>query len=115
MSSFRKYTIDAKRFAASSNVKGRWTDGTETPFTFAASVQPLKGNELLTLPEGQREKESYKLYTSTQLFTANESEKKKPDKIQLFDKTFEVIIVEPWQNSVIPHYKAIVSLIDASF
>jgi hypothetical protein len=115
VSSFRTYTLDGKRFAASSNVKGRWTDGATTPFTFVASVQPLKGNELLVLPEGQREKETYKLYTTYQLRTADEPAKKKPDKIQIFSKTFEVISVEPWQNKVIPHYKAIVSRIDENF
>lgn len=115
MSSFRTYTLDGKRFAASVNVKGRWTDGAEAAFQFTASVQPLKGNELLTLPEGLREKETYKLYTSTQLFTARENDDKKPDKVQIFGKTFEIIKVEIWQNKVIPHYKAIASLIDAVF
>jgi len=115
MSSFRTYTLDAKRYDGSTNTKGRWSPGAETPFTFIASVQPLRGSELLTLPEGQRERETYKLYTSTKLNGANESNKTKPDKIQLFDKTFEVLIVEIWQNKVIPHYKVIVSKIDADF
>ena len=113
MSSFRTYTITGKRYAASTNTKGRWVDGADSPISFKASVQPLRGNELLTLPEGQREKETYRLYTSFQLFTANESDKKKPDRVTIFDKEFDIIKVDVWQNKVIPHYKAIESLIDA--
>ena len=113
MSSFRTYTIAGKRYAASSFDKGRWTDGSESDISFKASVQPLKGNELLTLPEGYREKETYRLYTSFQLLTADEKNKKIPDRVTIFGKKFDIIKVDIWQNKVIPHYKAIASLVDA--
>jgi hypothetical protein len=113
VSSFRTYTIDGKRFAAGSNDKGRYVPGADSDIQFTASVQPLSGHEKLTLPEGVREKSAYRLYTSFQLFTSREGDNKKADRVTLFGETYEIIRVDVWQNKVIPHYKAIASLIDA--
>lgn len=114
-SSFRSYTLDGKRFGPDTNNKGRMVPGTETPFIFTASVQPLRGHELETLPENQRDRESYRLYTDFQLQTVDTTNKLRPDRIQLFNKTFEVIRIDIWQNNVIPHYKAIMSVVNADF
>lgn len=112
-SSFRTYDIDGVRYDAGTMDKGRYVPGATSPITFSASVQPLSGAEKATLPEGIRERESYRLYTDFELHTSNEKEKKKADRIVLFNKTFEIVRANIWQNKVIPHYKAIASLIDA--
>ena len=113
MSSFRVYTLSGTRYAAGSWTKGIYAPGTSSPIQFTASVQPLSGREKLTLPEGAREKAEYRLYTSFELQTLNEKAVKSADRVTLFGKLYEIIRVEPWQNNIIPHYKAIASLIDA--
>lgn len=112
-SSFRTYDVDGVRYDAGTENKGRYVPGATNPIEFSASVQPLTGNEKLTLPEGIREKETYRIYTDFELHTSNEKDKKKADRVTLFGKTFEIVRCDIWQNKVIPHYKAIASLIDA--
>ena len=51
---------------------GRWVDaGTLEPFTVKAAVQPARPKELLHFPEGQRTREAIKLYSETELRTAD--------------------------------------------
>lgn len=113
MSSFRVYTISGTRYGIGTWTKGKYTPGTSSSIQFTASVQPLSGREKLTLPEGVREKVEYKLYTDFQLLTVDEKTSKNADRVVLFGKTYEIVKVEIWQNKVIPHYKALASLIDA--
>ena len=107
MSSFRK-TIPCTRTAAGSYVNGIWVEGTATPFTIEASVQPLRAKEMIMVPEARRNSASYRLYTDTELFTVRPNVTTSPDRVTLFGETYEVLICEPWRNDVISHYKAIV-------
>lgn len=113
MSMFRVHTITGTRYAASTVLKGQSTPGATSAIGFTSSVQPMSGKEKLSLPEGVREKTIYKLYTSFALRTASEKNKTKADRVTVFGDLFEVIKVDTWQNKVIPHYKALVSSIDA--
>jgi len=108
VSSFRK-PVDITRVGVGTLVKGQYTPGAETPMTIQASVQPLTGNEQETLPEGFRESGSFKLFTDFKLRALNQKTKEPGDRVTLDDKEYLVIIVAPWQNNVINHYKAIVS------
>lgn len=103
-------TVNGIRYGAGTYTKGQYSPGAETELIIQASVQPLAGRELDLLPEGRKELESYKLYTTFELRTANQANQTQSDEITLFGKSFEVIKVENWQNAVLPHYKAIVSL-----
>jgi hypothetical protein len=107
MCEFRKdRTI--KRLAGGSYVNGIWIEGTESQFTIKASVQPMRGQEMLLLDENRRDIASFKIYTDAELITASKNSQN-PDKIVLDDGDYEVIKVMPWQNDVINHYKYIVS------
>lgn len=108
ISSFRQPVVGV-RTDPSTETKGRLTPGSTTPLAFDASIQPLTGRERETLPEGLREKGAFRLYTSFALRTDNQKSKEPADKVTLNDREHIVIRVEPWQNGVIPHFKAIVS------
>ena len=71
---------------------------TQSPIlsTITASIQPLSGEEMLELPEARREKEVYKMFTSTQVNTVTSEN---PDQVQFFGKVFEIYEVKPWQNT----------------
>jgi hypothetical protein len=78
-----------------------------------ASVQPLKGHEVTLVPEGRRDRESYTMFTSTQIFGITAQN---PDEVTVLKGpytgfVFEVIEVEDWQNNatfnLVNHYKYI--------
>jgi hypothetical protein len=69
------------------------------------------------LPEGRRTGAAYALFTDTELLTTREEDNdlgldpQKADQITLFGDVCEVMNVEPWQNDVISHYRAVVAKI----
>ena len=68
-------------------------------------------DEMVLLPEGRREKQSYKLYTDTELFIADMLNQKNADLVTIMEKVFEIVGVFPNQSGVISHYKAIAALV----
>lgn len=74
--------------------------------TIKASVQPLSGNELLVLPEGMRDAETYKLWSVTQINGIENYASQEvygyagsnADKILVYNKVYEVYSVKPWQS-----------------
>ena len=111
MSGFRQ-TITGQRYdGAGAYVNGVWDESASSEISFTASVQPASAKEMLTLPEGRRDRETYRLYTSFELKTADEATEVNADRVTLNGKTFEVLSVGRWQNNVINHYKALVVLI----
>jgi len=84
-----------------------------TIITATASMQPLKGQEVELVPEGRRDYEQYKMYTSTQILGITTQN---PDQITVLKGPFtgivyEVVEIYPWQNNVnfniVNHYKYI--------
>lgn len=109
MSLIPRQSLTGTRTEAGTLVKGRLTPGSTSAINFTASVQPISGDELLSLPEGIREEGMFKLYTDFALRSANQTTKEPADKINLFGKVYKVVFLEAWQNNIINHYKAIVS------
>lgn len=115
MSGFRKpHTVKRQN---GSYVNGSWTPTTPTDVAITASVQPATAKDMKNLPEGRRTGAVYALYTDTELFTTIEEDNdlgldpRKADQITLFGDVCEVMSVEPWQNEVISHYRAVVAKI----
>lgn len=88
---------------------------TNSPFIInaTASVQPTKGQEVKLVPEGRRDSETYKMYTSTQILGITTQN---PDQVTILKApftgiVFEVIEILDWQNNanfnITNHYKYI--------
>lgn len=73
---------------------GRYYPGTISTFNIQASVQPLKGRDLLRLPEGLRTEELVTIYTPTQLFTQGANQD--PDVVTVAGLQYQVQTVEQW-------------------
>jgi hypothetical protein len=86
---------------------GVWTEGSLTPISFDASVQPLSAKEMQMLPEGRIVSQGYRLYTDYELKTVDTGVGKNPDRVTLFGLEFEVVSVGIWQSGILPHYKAV--------
>jgi hypothetical protein len=105
MSSFRKPVTVVSR-GTGTYVDGLYVESVGATTTIQASVQPTSNAEVLSLPEGRREKKSFCLYTETELVSLQQSQN--PDRVTLFGEEYEVIKKDPWRNDVINHYKYIV-------
>ncbi|MCP4570693.1 MAG: hypothetical protein GY841_24170 [FCB group bacterium] len=84
---------------------GRWIDGPEDETPIAASVQPLKPNELKDLPENRHSEEWVKIYTSTEIKGVSVNNQSQPDRIKSKDKIYEVHTVTNWDDAG-GYYKA---------
>jgi len=111
MSSFRA-PLSTIVFTPGAYVDGHWVEGSETPGTIQASVQPTKPSDMQMLPEGRREVESFRVYSDTRLNTVLDREadgsKASPSMVIIDNERYEVFSSLRWQNNVINHFKMIV-------
>ena len=106
MSSFRQDNILYRQ--GGGYVDGLWVDSGETPIAITASVQPATGKDMQNLPEGRRNGAVFAVYTSTEIKTAEQGPSPtKADQLVIGGVRYEALHVEPWQNNVIPHYRAL--------
>lgn len=106
--SFRK-PFAVKRKTPGAYVNGYWVEGTESEIIIQASQQPATTDEQQTLPEGRRKGETFKYYTSTELYAATQAdgdiEARSADIIVTARGDYEVIDCRVHQSNVINHYK----------
>lgn len=102
-----KVPIQVKRFGEGAWVEGYFVNGAETTLDVEANVQPLKGHELLSLPEADRTKESIKVYCVETLKTVDEVGQKKADVIIWEDKRWQAIRTMTYKMGVLDHTKTI--------
>ena len=107
MSAFRQVVL-VRRFEPGSYVDGEFVEGANWTFDIEASIQPVVGNELEVLPEGRRDRETFKLYTAMELLSVSLQDHRNPDRVNIFGSEYEVFSVEPWRNNIRNHYKVIV-------
>ena len=81
--------LDVSRDGGVVYVDGKPVKLDKTFFQITCNVQPLSGRELLMVPEGDRAKESYAVYTRGMPLKIN-------DRIKRFDKYFQVQALENW-------------------
>ena len=110
--SLRNYALTVTRpDMAGTWQKGRYIESTKSTFEITASVQPLSPKEMEMLPEGRRNKESYRIYTDTELNPASQDSKINADIIEINGNNFEVLGCNRWQNGILNHYKILASKI----
>lgn len=100
-------------------VNGIWVEGVETAIPIAASVQPTTGEEMLSIPEGRRNRKTYSLFTSTKIEVIHGFQNStNPDQIEIYGGRYEVVRVEIWQNhpsvfGIVNHFKFYASELEA--
>lgn len=108
--------VNLYRKAAGTYVNGLWVEGGETLIVITASIQPTTGEEMLSLPEGRRNRKTYSLFTSTKINLISTGTN--PDQVEIFGERFEVVRVEPWQNNppvfgIVNHFKFFAQALEA--
>lgn len=89
-----------------SYVLGVWQGGQTSQIEILATVEPLDGNEIMLMPEGERTKEMIRIYSQQELFTADEQRSRKADIVCYEGRLFEVHKVKRW-TQMIPHFASI--------
>ena len=104
MSFRRAFTV--KRTAPGSYPNGVYVEGAESTITIQASVQPVTGQDMVSVPEGRRASDVVKVYTDSDLFAQGDAGSgQSPDRIVYLGKDYEVFTKDVNQNGVINHYK----------
>lgn len=107
MSILGQEPITLRSFAAGSrNALGRWAEGASTDTVIQASVQPAKGQDMTLLPEGSRQSDSKRVYTTSALVTDNQHDGRSADQLVIDTIVYQVMSVKR-ERSIIPHYRAI--------
>jgi len=106
----REFTVHRK--IAGTYIDGYWTEAPGKIFTISASIQATEGEVLETLPEGYRTRESYTLFTATELQTSTKSFRT-PDTVLIPSAIgisfYLVAKVTPWQHlEPTKHYEVVV-------
>lgn len=98
-------TVTVTRYTGGSRVTdGYWDDGATSSFTIDATVNPVPGDVLLTLPEGERAEKQLRVLTETELYTYNEYDSREADHVTIRGEEYEVRDVQIYEK-VIPHYE----------
>lgn len=101
--------LTVRRYAPGSYVAGKYVPGATSAPACLASVQPLSGNEIVRIPEGDRQRERKKLYAADLLQISNEAVMQKADEILgLEGRDWQVESVQKWTD----YWKCIIVAIE---
>lgn len=99
--------IPLKRFGAITIVNGLPVNPPPTLLTIRGGIQPTTGEDLVSLPEGQRERISYKIYSVTEMKTNKAEGRQKADVLTIYGEEYEVQQVQNHFGLGLNHWKAI--------
>ena len=94
---------------------GRWVEGQETEILTQVNIQPLKAYEIQMLPEADRTRVWFKLYSADYLRTLKEGEGGwSADEFVWKGDRYKVMKVDDWTNgmSILEHCKAYATRIE---
>lgn len=106
--------VTLRRFTAGSRgTDGRFVRGSATDTTIQAAVQPLSERDLRSLPEGERQGDQRKVYTTTPLVVGRQGEATSSDRVS-WDSgaTWYEVRQADQHRAVLPHTRARVVRLD---
>lgn len=98
--------VQLVRFAsARDSASGRTVRTVESTATIQASVQPLTDRQREVLPEGLRQSVARRMWTRSEVLTADQLTGRLADRITIGGEAFDVVRVSHWP-SLLSHYEA---------
>lgn len=110
-----KIPLTIYRRSAGSFVDGDWVEGSTVEVPIQVNIQPLKGYEILQLPESERTRVWWKVYSADQLRTEKEGvDGWDADEFEWKGDRYKVMKLDDWQNamSILEHCKAYATRIE---
>jgi predicted heme/steroid binding protein len=96
-------------------VDGLWQTPAAADVEIEMSVQPLNGDEVVKLPEGDRSRQWMKGYTAQEMQVADEMTGRRGDFILYNGKVYEVMKSERWLQTDLNHYKVLLAEINVEW
>lgn len=94
-----KIPIEITRRELGSFVDGDWVEGSTTTFTAMVNIQPLKPYEIMILPEAERTRSWWKLYSAEVLRTAKEGSWS-ADEFTWKNDRYKIMKVDDWTSGM---------------
>ena len=111
----KKIPLTLIRSAAGSYVDGEWVEGTETNVPIEVNIQPLKEAELMLLPEADRGKQWWKVYSASEIRMDKQGASGwAADEFVYQGDRYRVMKVENYQMSILDHYRALAARMELS-
>lgn len=98
IASMNGINLSVTRYAAGTYVAGKYVPGAASTVTALATVQPLGGNDIMRIPEGDRTRERRKLYSADLLYIERPATKNKADEVSIDGVAWQVESIETWPN-----------------
>ena len=103
----RTVPLTIYRQEAGSYVRGVWVEGPIVEVPIRANIQPLKPSEVQMMPESDRTREWYKVYSADLLRTKQEGDNGwDADQFEWQGHRYEVMKVQNYSMSILDHFKA---------
>lgn len=103
----KKLPITILRKTEGEWIKGRWVEGRAEEIEIEANVQPMRGHELVVLPEADRTKDSIKVYSVERLRTVEEVKQEEADIVVWEGKHYRAVKTMTYKMGVLNHTKTI--------
>lgn len=104
--------ITRLRFSESIGADGRPERTLEDESTIRASIQPISGRQRQALPEGIRQTVDLRLYTKSELRTADDQQGVPADHVVIDGEAYRVVQVQQWRQ-LMAHYQVDVERLGA--
>lgn len=112
-----KIPLTIYRRSAGSHVDGDWVEGEVEEVAVQVNIQPLKGYEILQLPESERTRVWWKVYSADQLRTEKEGpDGWDADEFIWKNDRYKIMKLDDWQNAmgILEHCKAYATRVELS-
>ncbi len=94
-------------------IDGDWVEGIDNPITIQVNIQPAKDSEILLMPEAQRTREWYKLYSADEIRTLKEGTNGWPaDEFVFNGDKYRVMKTSKWSMGILDHFKAFAARVE---
>ena len=111
----KKIPLNIIRSAAGSYVDGEWVEGTETNISIEVNIQPLKEAELMLLPEADRGKQWWKMYSASEIRMDKQGASGwAADEFVYQGDRYKVMKVENYAMGILNHYRALAARMELS-
>lgn len=94
-----KIPVEITRRSLGAYVDGDWVEGSTTTFTAMINIQPMKPYEIMILPESERTRSWWKLYSTEVLRTAKEGSWDADEFTWKNDK-YKIMRVDDWTSGM---------------
>lgn len=109
----KSIALTVYRKTQGSYVNGDWVEGTEAEITRTVNIQPLKPNEILMLPEAERTRQWWKVYSDEDLRTDKEGASGySADEFIYQGERYKVMKVSNYEMGILNHHKALATRIE---